>query len=284
LYRFFNTTTSEDASPPWFADHANNFEMLPGTHQIGDKPFTAHKYKSIMINVPMYLKYLLNRTTALGARTIKTALPTSTSLAGTLYHAAEAVKYGGLNNKGPIHAFVNATGISARQLVPDDSVFPVRGQTVTVRGEAMGITTVDATPDNPSPASPNITYILPRPHSGTTILGGTKQVGNWSGEPDAQTTKEIVERAKEFAPELLDEKGEFEVVSVQVGLRPGRKGGARVEVEEVGLPGQVGGEKFAVCHAYGHGGAGYQNSIGSARKVVGLLGKYFESGVTKAKL
>jgi len=98
-------------------------------------------------------------------------------------------------------------------------------------------------------------------------LGGTKQIGDWTAEPDLQTTEEILCRAKEWAPELLNEKGEFEVLSVQVGLRPGRKGGARVEIENL--------DGVTVCHAYGHGGAGYQNSVGSANKVVQLLEKHF---------
>jgi glycine/D-amino acid oxidase-like deaminating enzyme len=278
------TDGSEDPSPPWFAKDVNDFQMLSGTHNIGGKSLTAHKYKSIMINTQIYLKYLLTRASSLGARNIQAALPTSSSFAGTLRYAADAVTYSNSENTNPIDAFVNATGINARKLVPDESVFPVRGQTITVKGEARGITTVDASPDNPTPESPNITYILPRPHSGTTILGGTKQVGNWSGEANEQTTKEILDRARQFAPELLDKHGEFKVLSVQVGLRPGRKGGARVEVEEVGLPGQKTGERFVVCHAYGHAGAGYQNSIGSARKAVRLLEEYFGSASAKAKL
>jgi D-amino-acid oxidase len=166
-----------------------------------------------------------------------------------------------------ISAFVNATGISAFKLVPDPNVYPVRGQTVTVAGEASQITTFDCFPSNPTPSSTPIIYILPRPHSNTTILGGTKQIGDWNAEPDLQTTEEILRRAKEWAPELLDKNSEFEVLSVQVGLRPGRKGGARVEIESL--------DKVTVCHAYGHAGAGYQNSVGTANKIIGLLEKHF---------
>jgi D-amino-acid oxidase len=272
---------SADPSPPWFAQDVEGFKML-GTRQINGQTLTSHTYKSLMINVPMYLQYVLEKAVSLGARTYKTSLPISSTLAGTLHYTTEIIKHN--VRATPITAFVNATGISALKLVPDSNIFPVRGQTITVRGEAKGITTVDASPENPTPESPNITYILPRPHSGTTVLGGTKQVGNWSGEPNPQTTREILERAKEFAPELLNEAREFEVVSEQVGLRPGRRGGARVEVEQVRSPGGHG-EAIVVCHAYGHAGAGYQNSIGSAGKVVKLLGEYFDMQEgSKAKL
>ncbi|KIW02037.1 hypothetical protein, variant [Verruconis gallopava] len=263
---------SEDTSPPWFANEVKGFRMI-GTRRINGKVLTGHEFESIMINVPRYLDYLRQRAVELGARSLKTTLPVSTTLAGTLRHAAEVVRHA--VTATPIDAFVNATGISASRLVPDSAVFPIRGQTVTVKGEAKGITTVDASPDNVSPASPNITYVLPRPRSGTSILGGTKQAGDWAAEPDRLTTQEILDRAKEFAPELLDERGEFEVVSAQVGFRPGRKGGARVEIEEVRQPGGVG-EAMVVCHSYGHAGAGYQNSIGNADEVVRLLEGYFK--------
>lgn len=64
------------------------------------------------------------------------------------------------------------------------------------------------------------------------------------------TTKSIVKKSKPLAPELLNEDGDFEVLSVQCGLRPSREGGPRVESELVdGI--------FAVVHSYGHAGAGY---------------------------
>ncbi len=215
------------------------------TRQINGQTLTSYTYKSIMINVPMYLHYVLEKAISLGARTYKTSLPISSTLAGTLHYTTEIIKQN--VRATPITAFVNASGISALKLVPDYNIFPVRGQTITVRGEAKGITTVDASTDDLARESPNITYILPRPHSGTTVLGGTKQVGSWNSEPNPQTTKEILERAKEFAPELLYKAGDFEVISEQVGLRPGRRGGARVEVEEVRLPGGYGGA-IVVCH------------------------------------
>lgn len=162
-------------------------------------------------------------------------------------------------------------------MVPDENIYPVRGQTIIVKGLAKGITTIDAAPPSSlGQDAPGIIYILPRPHSNTTVIGGTKQKHSWNGIPNSQTTKEILEAAREWTPELLNEKREFEVLSEQVGLRPGRKGGVRVEMEvyEKG--------KVVVCHAYGHGGGGFQKSIGSAKKVVKLLGEYFGNNVQGA--
>lgn len=64
--------------------------------------------------------------------------------------------------------FVNACGLGAKELVPDDGMVPVRGQTVLVRGEAKHAKTMNEN-----------RYAIPRPGSGTTILGGTREVGNW---------------------------------------------------------------------------------------------------------
>jgi D-amino-acid oxidase len=232
----------------------------------------GHRYTSIMINVPVYLNYLFDTAIALGAILVKATLPRSTSLAGSL-RAASDILEAEFRSKGEpapkFDAFVNATGIMARDFVPDTNVFPIRGQTVLVRRLAQRITTIDAQPD--AAHNTDITYILPRPGSETTVLGGTKQANNWTAEPDPEITRRILAQAKKWAPELLNSKGEFEVLSVNVGLRPGRKGGARVELEDVGEALGEGGKKFLVCHAYGHSGAGYQNSIGSAKKVVGLL-------------
>jgi hypothetical protein len=148
-------------------------------------------------------------------------------------------------------------------------MYPIRGQTVLVKGEAASTRTREG--------DGYTAYCIPRPGSGTTILGGTKEKGNWSEEIDAETTGKILERNRHLVPELLTrEDGGFEVVSVQCGLRPGRRGGPRMEKEVVG------GRR--VVHAYGHASGGYQNSIGSARMVVGLVNESFAPGDRSAKL
>lgn len=136
--------------------------------------------------------------------------------------------------------YVNATGLGAATLCKDGAMYPIRGQTVLVRGEASAIRT--------RVGNGYIAYCIPRPGSGTTILGGTKEEGVWDGKVDDATTAAILARCKAFVPELVGGDGAFEVVSVQVGLRPGRRGGARMERERVG--------SRSVVHAYGHAGAG----------------------------
>lgn len=245
-----------DAARVWFAPHMRGFKVVE-KGQLPEGAWAGCTYQSIMVNVPMYLQYLMRRATSLGANVIRAQLTTATGLFGAIQSATQLLP----RHLKQVDIWVNATGLGSRKLVPDESMFPIRGQTVIVKGEALCITTVE----DRNPTSPNVTYILPRPGGGTSVLGGTKQVGNWQAEPDGDTTKHILTRAKRWAPELLTGRGgNFEVLDVAVGLRPGRKGGARVEVERL-----RGGQ--TICHAYGHAGAGYQNSIGSARKVVNLV-------------
>lgn len=66
---------------------------------------------------------------------------------------------------------------------------------------------------------------------------------------ERHVTDAILERCKTLAPELLTSDGEFEIVREQVGFRPTRIGGARVELERLD-------EGKFVCHNYGHHGAG----------------------------
>ena len=206
------------------------------------------------MNVPRHLSYVLQKFVAAGGNFIRASLPAKGALSGSLQVVEDLVRSRGLDYQ--IHGFVNATGLGARELLPDEKLFSTRGQTLVVRGEATAARTFEGIS--------SIRYVIPRPYSGTSILGGTKQAYDSSTEVDDQTTKEILEGCKALAPELLDTNGEFEVLKVNVGLRPSREGGARLEKEVVG-------EKWVV-HAYGHSGAGYQNSVGVARKVVGLVG------------
>jgi D-amino-acid oxidase len=221
------------------------------------------------INVPQYLLYLLERAKSYGVGVVKARLDTSKGFVHALEEAEGLVLSSSSNSPSkPVACFVNATGLGALALCDDANVFPIRGQTVLVKGEAHStITRV---------GSDYRAYCIPRPGSGTTILGGTKEEGVWGSEPDDTATEGILRRNAWQVPELLTgADGGFVVLSVQCGLRPGRKGGPRVEVEVLS-EGQ-GGKTVRVVHSYGHAGAGYQNSVGSARKVVRLVGESVEA-------
>ena len=96
---------------------------------------------------------------------IKARLPTEKGFAEALNSATKLLKK---NSLSEADVFTNATGIGARALADDKDVYPTKGQTVLVKGEAKYAKTMDEN-----------TYVIPRPGSGTTILGGTREVGNW---------------------------------------------------------------------------------------------------------
>jgi hypothetical protein len=102
-------------------------------------------------------------------------------------------------------------------------------------------------------------------------LGGTFLKGDYSTLPDMATAERILKETYELCPELGGGKGweNIKVVSHNVGLRPAREGGMRLELEErvlgeygskKGLVPEGGrpvmGRKVGVVHAYGIGPAG----------------------------
>lgn len=159
-------------------------------------------------------------------------------------------------------AVVNCTGVAAGRLVQDDACFPTMDQLVLVRGQAKQITTRR----NISEPEPWEALVIPRPAERVTVLGGCKRAGEWSTSIDDDITQIILERCKPLAPELLDESGEYDILHVTVGLRPSRKGGPRVELEEWRD------EKFIV-HNYGHHRAGFGCCVGASEAVGAILAR-----------
>ncbi|KAK3718148.1 hypothetical protein LTR37_005263 [Vermiconidia calcicola] len=268
-YHFWDTELQEDL---WWAPHVKDFTQLSPLRDpvatindsSSDKDAPRIKWaaacRAPSINVPQYLLYLQSQARSFGVKVIKARLPTNAGFENALLSAESTA-----GRKADV--FLNATGLGAAKLCGDEAMYPIRGQTVLVKGEAKATRTRNG--------DGYVAYCIPRPGSGMTILGGTKEVGNWSEATDPETTRLMLERNRVLAPELLTgEEGGFEVVSVQCGLRPGRRGGPRMERESVG------GRR--VVHAYGHASGGYQNSVGSARLVLRLVEESFGGGGVQA--
>jgi D-amino-acid oxidase len=145
---------------------------------------------------------------------------------------------------------VNATGLAAGRLCADPAVFPARGHVVLVANPGLDV----SVRDEGDPAG--VTYVHPRSHD--VVLGGTYEPGRWDVEPDPGDRAAILRRCTALVPELAGAP----VIGERVGLRPGRRGGPRVEAEMVG-----GGR---VVHAYGHGGAGMTLAWGCADEIADL--------------
>jgi D-amino-acid oxidase len=185
--------------------------------------------------MPLYLPWLMRRVRDQGGEIVERHV---TALAE-------------LSDAG-VRAVVNCTGLAARDLAADRSVYPVRGQIVRVTNPGLSL----SVRDDLHPAGR--AYVHPR--AGDCILGGTLEEHRWDTEPDPATAEAIIARCTEIVPSLMDS----EVIEHLVGLRPGRP---EVRLAE-NLP-QGGGPR--IVHNYGHGGAGITLSWGCAEDVKRIL-------------
>ena len=189
-----------------------------------------------------------------------------------------------LPSVGPVDLVVHALGLGARHLigVEDKDVYPIRGDTVLVRAKSVDAVYKILDPKTPGEIKDGKRfYIIPRPgNDGMVILGGTELDDDWDTSLREETAERILKDGYAMCPALSGGQGweKIEVISRNVGLRPARKGGARVELEERVLEGREGDErKVGVVHAYGIGAAGYQASIGLSRDVADLADGYLRS-------
>ncbi|WP_405609204.1 FAD-dependent oxidoreductase [Streptomyces sp. NBC_01508] len=188
-----------------------------------------------LIDMPTHLRYLEERLRAAGGSVERRTVD------GFQEAAAEA----------PV--VVNCSGLGARELVPDASVFPVRGQLVVVENPGIDEWFVSA-----GAGDTGMTVLFPQPYG--LVLGGTSDEHAWDPLPDPATAAAIVGRCAALRPELRGAR----VLAHRVGLRPARP---RVRVEAVQLPGGA-----RLVHNYGHGGAGVTVAWGCAEEAARLAG------------
>jgi D-amino-acid oxidase len=184
------------------------------------------------VDMPTYLDYLVARLLAAGGGVV----------AGVVRHRDDL--------DGVVPVVVNCTGIAARDLVPDDTVRPVRGQHVVVANPGIDEFFVEETAER--------SWISFFPHGDRVVLGGIAGADDWNLEPDPATATAIVARCAEVEPMLAGAP----VLAHLVGLRP-----TRPEVRVAAEPA----ETTRWVHNYGHGGMGVTLSWGCARDVVPLV-------------
>ncbi|CAL1694500.1 unnamed protein product [Somion occarium] len=249
----------------WFKALVRDFRVL-SPEELPSGFTGGVKFSTITVNPIKYLPWLKNELLNRGVVFVKRQIH-------TIGEAADIA--------GPEGIIFNATGLGARSLigVEDKLVYPIRGQTILVEAPAVKecVALPIGTGENPDGKA---TYIIPRPSQGHVIIGGTYQKNNWDTSVNFETAREIWDRAVEFLPALKSDKSR--IISHNVGLRPAREGGPRIELQKVRLPfvsdlmhgvkGTISEEReLPIIHAYGFGGTGYQASWGSAEEAVSLL-------------
>ncbi|MBV9382848.1 MAG: FAD-dependent oxidoreductase [Streptosporangiaceae bacterium] len=215
------------ADPPVWTD------LLPGIRLCGlselPEGFVAGwHYTAPVVTMPVYLGYLRARFEQAGGQIEVAPVDSLAAMDAPLV--------------------VNCTGTGARDLVPDPSVVPVRGQVVLVANPGIEEFYIDH-----SQGPPDYVYFFP--HGDILLLGGTAEEGAWDMAPRPAAAKRILADCAAADPRLRDAR----VLGHRVGLRPYRP---EVRLEAERLP-----DGRVLWHNYGHGGAGVTLSWGCAREI-----------------
>ncbi|KAL2122798.1 hypothetical protein VTJ04DRAFT_3253 [Mycothermus thermophilus] len=221
---------SDGGDLPQFAVLAEN-ELPPGVK-------LGFKYQTWCVNPMVYLCFLLRKFALAGGKVIRRTL------------ASPDEAFAAFPNQN-ISAVVNASGTG---IVPDASMTISRGQTVLV-AEPCRETVTRQNKDG------TWSFCVPRAFDGGTVVGGTKEVGDWNPKPEEKTRERLLRRFVETHPSIVapGRKGLTPLRDI-VGRRPLRLDGPRIEAE-------VGSGRGPVVHAYGMGGRGYELSWGVAEAV-----------------
>ena len=217
---------------PWWRAAVPGFRHAIAS-ELPDGYRDGYVFEAPVIEMPVYLGYLIQRFESLGGQIAVRALA---SINEAFAHADRVI---------------DCAGLGARELIGDATLTPIRGQVVRVA--QVGIERFWLDDYGPS----GVTYIVPRAND--CILGGTADEGNEDLTPDPATAAAIIARCVALEPRLRDAK----ILEHKVGLRPGRPS-VRLEAEQWAL-GKL------LIHNYGHGGAGVTLSWGCAADVLGLV-------------
>jgi D-amino-acid oxidase len=177
---------------PWWREAV---PALTRVNALGGPYVDGWTFAAPVIEMPLYLPWLVERVESLGGTITRMALK-------------------GMPDQADV--VVNASGLGARLLATDPTVQPVRGQVVYVDQVGVDHWALDAS---------GPVYVVPR--SRDIVVGGTDDEGDWSRTPDPDTAKLILERATELVPALARAR----VLGHRVGLRPARPS-VRLEAEQ----------------------------------------------------
>ncbi|KAK5052523.1 hypothetical protein LTR84_002387 [Exophiala bonariae] len=203
-------------------------------------------YQTYALNVHVYCQWLLDRFVARGGKVFQ-------------YHlsrASEAFDLLQRDGGPPIKTVVNCSG---RNFDQDPKMKIIRGQTVLVKQQYCKTITRQN-------RDGSWIFLIPRPRHGGTIVGGTKEIGDFYEKARPETRSKLLQMCVEAFPDFVGSVEEFEVIKDNVGRRPWRDGGVRTEVEAFG-------QDRRIVHSYGAGGRGYELSWGIAERVAQLMGR-----------
>lgn len=143
----------------WYRDVVPSYRLLePAECPAG---FIGVEFETLSINAPAYIRWLAEQLRKRG---------------GVIERRSVGALSEAFGEFGGVEVVVNATGLGARSLagVQDETVEPIRGQTVLIRTKVTRCT-MGGTRDGAA-------YVIPRP-GGEAVLGGCYGVSRLSTRP-----------------------------------------------------------------------------------------------------
>ncbi|XP_046909672.2 D-aspartate oxidase [Dermatophagoides farinae] len=200
---------------------------------IGQRYQYGNLVETFIAEPSLFLPYLMDKFRAQNGKMITTRVENLLSL------------------KTEYDLIINCTGINARKLndVNDNNQLrSARGQVMRVKAPWIrhGILA-------------DQWYILPQ--NDCIVLGGTKDLDNYSLEPDPNIAEQIWKNCCNLMPTLAGAKK----IGDYVGLRPYRSS-LRIELDDNH-------DDHIIIHNYGHGGSGVTLCWGSAIEVINIIKK-----------
>lgn len=219
---------AEQVSDPWYRELLPFFQRL-SKHEMRGGLVGGYLMDVPMVAPPIYLERLHEQFLAAGGGLELRKVDSLEELAG----------------EAPL--LVNCSGVGARELANDDSVYPLRGQTILTDAQDIRVGYMD---------NSSVDHIFPRADG--VLIGGVKVKGDWNRQLDPAISADILSRVAKVEKRLAGAK----VLREFVGLRPGRDE-VRLEIETLT-------KRCSVIHNYGHAAVGYTLSWGCALEVASL--------------
>ena len=212
---------------PWYKNIVPMFQVISEK----DKPYgtkEAHYYSVPHIDPKKYLEFLFEKVSK-----------------------ANTIVYRELENLDELiedfDIVINCSGLGARELVKDPTMYPVFGQLLLSDSINIEHSYMD---------DEDFTYYFS--HEDHVVFGGVALKGKEFSKDQENITAEITQKVQKILPQFNESK----ISNIQTGVRPGRKS-VRFETEFF--------ENTTIIHNYGHEGLGYTYAWGCASSVVEKL-------------
>ena len=226
-----------------YAGPRDDFRVLD-QKELPDAVKWGCEYQAYCVNVPVYCRWMMRKFQHQGGRILRHRLEDPKAA----FEVAQRLDLKGTK------IVVNCSG---RNFDKDPRMKIIRGQTVLVKQQYHKTVTRQSSDGSWS-------FLIPRPSGGGTIVGGSKEVGDFETRARPETRNALLRQAVKNFPDFVADITDFVVVRDNVGRRPWREGGLRIE-PEVMVDGRV------IVHGYGAGGRGYELSWGASREIADLV-------------